>query len=67
MKRRLRKVLFYLALLIMGSVIVESDIIMGHHEADHLRNAAVHYFEEPKNKGEDEDDSDVLGVPAEGN
>jgi hypothetical protein len=56
MKRRLRKVLFYLSLLVMGSVIVESDIIMGHHDADHLRNAAVHYFEEPKEKVEDDEE-----------
>lgn len=59
MKRRLRKVLFFLSLLIMGSVVVESDIIMGHHDADHLRNAAVHYLYEPENKEEDEGDSDV--------
>ena len=61
MKSRVRKVFFYLALLIIGSVVVESDIIMGHHDADHLRNAAVHYVEKPKEKDENDvaDDADI--------
>ena len=55
-KQQLRHLLFYAALLIMGTFVVEADIITGHHNAEHLRNAAVHYIEEPKEK---EDGPDV--------
>lgn len=58
MKKKFRKVIFYIALLIMGSFIVESDIIMGHHAAEHLNNAAVHYVEEPRDKLENEEDNE---------
>lgn len=55
MKQKLRRILFLLALLIMGTFVVESDIILGRHDAEHLQNAAVHYYEEPKNREDDED------------
>ena len=42
-----RHALFYAALFLMGSFVIESDIIMGHHEADKLHQARVHYIEEP--------------------
>lgn len=55
LKRRLHHCLFYLAMLFMGSVIVESDIIMGHHCFEHMHNARVHYVEEPEEETEEEE------------
>jgi len=47
LKRKLRHSLFYVAMLFMGGVIVESDIIMGRHCAEYMQSARVHYVEEP--------------------
>lgn len=54
---RLRHAFFYVAMLFMGSIVIESDIIMGHHEADRLHEARIHYVEEPP-KEEEEEESD---------
>jgi hypothetical protein len=54
-RRSFRHALFYAALLLMGSVVIESDIIMGHHEADHLHQARVHYIEEPIEEEDNEE------------
>lgn len=58
LRRSFRHALFYAALLFMGSVVIESDIIMGHHEADHLHEARVHYIEEPIDPIENEDNEE---------
>lgn len=47
MKAEIRKVLFYSFLLIMGAFVVETDIIMGHHEAERMRSM-IHWVEKPK-------------------
>lgn len=47
LRHRIRHALFWFALLFMGSIVVESDIITGHHEMERLQRAAIHYVEEP--------------------
>lgn len=51
--RKLRHGFFWMALLFMGAIVVETDIIMGHHEADRLHEARLHYVEEPIEEKED--------------
>ena len=47
LKRKLRHFLFYLAVLVMGATVAESDIITGHHCMEYMHQARVHYVEEP--------------------
>lgn len=53
MKSRVKRLMFYLLLLFVGSFIVESDIIMGHRESLLLRGA-IRWVEEPRER-ENED------------
>lgn len=54
MKALLRHLLFNVVLMIAGSVIIESDIVTGHNDIQHFRNAAIHYVEKPKEEDNDE-------------
>lgn len=54
LRRKLRHTLFYIAMLFMGSVVVESDIITGHHCTAYIHRARVHYVEEPEEETEDD-------------
>lgn len=56
LKRRLHHALFWFALLFMGPIVVESDIITGHHAAERLEKIRALYEEEP----DEEDTKDGL-------
>lgn len=53
MNKKVRKVVFYMCLFIMGAFVIETDIITGHPH-HHLCDA-VNWYEEPKEKETDGD------------